>query len=227
MFYDGYEIKSGQLETDSTSNCDGRATREDVLAAVEQVADHLEDHFGWSEPSKVPANQPRLGPAPHFSFEVHGDEPDHWRYVMSCIRQEMSREEAALREIRQSETSSGKKRSRFASWLSRQWKKRSGAPSTPVSTWSVDDVCTWLNSLGLSQYSSQFKQNDVRGRELRLLERSDFKDLGVFKIGHVKRVQTAIAELVAKEEDGKRTGRKGTSLSSERPAPELPSMSSV
>ncbi|WKY03248.1 hypothetical protein Q1695_004748 [Nippostrongylus brasiliensis] len=213
---------------------DGQALREEALAAIELVVDRLEDHFGWTEHTRVPAGQPRLGPAPLFTFEVHGDEPEHWRYVLCSIRQEISREEAVLKELRIVETGQ-RKRSRLTDWITRKWRRRSGAPSTHVTTWSVDDVASWLNSLGLSQYAWQFKANDIRGHELIHLERADMKDLGVLKIGHMKRLQSAIAELREKEvelrRESRRSGRKGASLSVERapiePAPELPSLSSI
>ncbi|KAK5984981.1 Diacylglycerol kinase [Trichostrongylus colubriformis] len=213
---------------------EGQALREEALAAIELVVDRLEDHFGWTEHTRVPAGQPRLGPAPLFTFEVHGDEPEHWRYVLCSIRQEISREEAALKELRTVETGH-RKRSRLTDWITRKWKRRTGAPSTHVTTWSVDDVSLWLSSLGLSHYASQFKANDIRGHELIHLERTDMKDLGVLKIGHAKRLQSAIAELREKEvelrRESRRSGRKGTSLSVERApvesAPELPSLSSI
>ncbi|VDO44309.1 unnamed protein product [Haemonchus placei] len=232
--------------TPDYNGVDGQALREEALAAIELVVDRLEDHFGWTEHTRVPAGHPRLGPAPLFTFEVHGDEPEHWRYVLSSIRQEISREEAALKELRTVEIGQ-RKRSRFTDWITRKWRRRTGAPSTHVTTWSVDDVSLWLNSLGLSHYASQFKANDIRGHELIHLERTDMKDLGVLKIGHAKRLQvrivcllkmfgiSAIAELREKEvelrRESRRSGRKGTSLSVERaplePAPELPSLSSI
>uniref|UniRef100_A0A7I4YMC1 Diacylglycerol kinase n=1 Tax=Haemonchus contortus TaxID=6289 RepID=A0A7I4YMC1_HAECO len=226
-------VRAAEEEPDY-NGVDGQALREEALAAIELVVDRLEDHFGWTEHTRVPAGHPRLGPAPLFTFEVHGDEPEHWRYVLSSIRQEISREEAALKELRTVEIGQ-RKRSRFTDWITRKWRRRTGALSTHVTTWSVDDVSLWLNSLGLSHYASQFKANDIRGHELIHLERTDMKDLGVLKIGHAKRLQSAIAELREKEvelrRESRRSGRKGTSLSVERaplePAPELPSLSSI
>lgn len=40
-----------------------------------------------------------------------------------------------------------------------------------VREWSVDDVCDWLSSLGLSKYSTNFKQHDIDGIELLELEK--------------------------------------------------------
>ncbi|CAJ0601202.1 unnamed protein product [Cylicocyclus nassatus] len=212
----------------------GQDLREEALAAIEMVADRLEDHFGWTEHTRVPAGQPRLGPAPVFNFEVHGDEPEHWRYVLCSIRQEISREEGALKELRAVD-SGHRKRSRFTDWITRKWKRRTGAPSTHVTTWSLEDVSNWLGSLGLSQYASQFKANEIRGHELIHLTQTDMTDLGVHKIGHAKRLLSAISELREKDmeirRESRRSGRKGTSLSVERPlvepAPELPSLSSI
>ncbi|KAK6750545.1 hypothetical protein RB195_002488 [Necator americanus] len=211
-------VRAAEVEPEY-NGVEGQALREEALAAIELVADRLEDHFGWTECTRVPAGQPRLGPAPLFTFEVHGDEPEHWRYVLSSIRQEISREEAALKELRIVE-SGQRKRSRLTDWITKKWKRRTGAPSTHVTTWSVEDVSLWLNSLGLSQYASQFKANDIRGHELIHLERMDMKDLGVHKIGHAKRLQSAIAELREKDlelrRESRRSGRK-----------ELPSLSSI
>lgn len=40
-----------------------------------------------------------------------------------------------------------------------------------VRQWSVDDVCGWLSSLGLSKYCSNFKGNDIDGEELLELDK--------------------------------------------------------
>uniref|UniRef100_A0A158P7Y3 SAM domain-containing protein n=1 Tax=Angiostrongylus cantonensis TaxID=6313 RepID=A0A158P7Y3_ANGCA len=213
---------------------EGQALREEALKAIELVVNRLEDHFGWTDQTKVPAGQPRLAPAPLFTFEVHGDEPEHWRYVLCSIRQAINREEAALNEMRVVERRQ-RKRSRLTDWITRKWRRNSGAPCTPVTSWSIKEVSAWLNSLGLPQYSSQFEANDIRGHELIHLEWTDMKDLGVHKVGHAKRLQCAIAELRKREvelcRESRRSGRKGASLSVERaslaPAPELPSLSSV
>ena len=109
--------------------------------------------------------------------------------MISCIRQEISREEASLRELCQLTPPSYKKRSRIATWITKQWRRRGRQPGDSVSGWSVDEVSSWLSSLGLPEYSEQFKANDVRGAELLHLEKADLNDLGVTKIGHIKRLQ--------------------------------------
>lgn len=64
-----------------------------------------------------------------------------------------------------------------------------------VTTWSVQDVCTWLENLQLGEYTEQFVSHDVRGRELLSLARRDLKELGIVIVGHVKRILQAINDL--------------------------------
>ncbi|XP_037950398.1 diacylglycerol kinase eta isoform X4 [Teleopsis dalmanni] len=64
-----------------------------------------------------------------------------------------------------------------------------------VSNWSVNEVVTWLETMQLSEYVDSFLKNDIRGKELLTLGRRDLKDLGVIKVGHVKRILQAIKDL--------------------------------
>lgn len=65
-----------------------------------------------------------------------------------------------------------------------------------VASWDVSDVTNWLESLQLGEYAESFSSNDVRGRELLTLTRTDLKELGVSKVGHVKRLLLAIKEFI-------------------------------
>lgn len=58
-----------------------------------------------------------------------------------------------------------------------------------VPYWTSEEVCAWLSSIGMSEYGSTFRKNDIQGSELMHLERSDIMDIGITKIGHVKRLQ--------------------------------------
>ena len=58
--------------------------------------------------------------------------------------------------------------------------------------WSVEDVGTWLDSLGLADYKEKFSSHDIMGKELLNLGRQDLKVCGIlsfnvflvgFKIG--------------------------------------------
>ncbi|XP_049887709.1 diacylglycerol kinase eta [Pectinophora gossypiella] len=72
-----------------------------------------------------------------------------------------------------------------------------GTSFTPaqVRSWGVKEVQSWLESLQLGEYAEAFAKHDVTGRELLSLARRDLRDLGVTKVGHVKRILQAVKEL--------------------------------
>uniref|UniRef100_A0A8C6Z7P0 SAM domain-containing protein n=1 Tax=Nothoprocta perdicaria TaxID=30464 RepID=A0A8C6Z7P0_NOTPE len=72
---------------------------------------------------------------------------------------------------------------------------RSGLSSLPADKWSSEEVAAWLETLGLGEYRDIFVRHDIQGSELILLERRDLKDLGITKVGHMKRILQAIKEL--------------------------------
>ncbi|XP_039295838.1 diacylglycerol kinase eta isoform X5 [Nilaparvata lugens] len=71
----------------------------------------------------------------------------------------------------------------------------SGVAGREAASWGVAEVAEWLDSLQLGEYADAFLQNDVRGRELLTLTRRDLKEMGVTKVGHVKRILQAVREL--------------------------------
>ncbi|KAL3282890.1 hypothetical protein HHI36_006048 [Cryptolaemus montrouzieri] len=85
------------------------------------------------------------------------------------------------------------------SWLKFKSKGSSSQHSKPgrevADCWGTQEVATWLETLQLSEYIDSFVKNDIRGRELLTLARRDLKDLGVTKVGHVKRILQAIKDL--------------------------------
>ncbi|XP_011164815.1 diacylglycerol kinase eta isoform X7 [Solenopsis invicta] len=64
-----------------------------------------------------------------------------------------------------------------------------------ITTWGVQEVCTWLENMQLGEYAENFVSHDIRGRELLTLARRDLKELGIIKVGHVKRILQAINDL--------------------------------
>ncbi|XP_039441387.1 diacylglycerol kinase eta isoform X1 [Culex pipiens pallens] len=70
-----------------------------------------------------------------------------------------------------------------------------GETRDAVSSWGVGEVVTWLEAMQLAEYVDSFIKNDIRGKELLTLARRDLKDLGVTKVGHVKRILQAIKDL--------------------------------
>ncbi|XP_052783557.1 diacylglycerol kinase delta-like isoform X2 [Mya arenaria] len=64
-----------------------------------------------------------------------------------------------------------------------------------VNSWSSEDVGQWLDNLSLSEYRESFIKHEIRGTELLSLDKTDIQDLGVHKVGHLKRIQHGIKEL--------------------------------
>nr|XP_020827764.1 diacylglycerol kinase delta isoform X1 [Phascolarctos cinereus]XP_020827772.1 diacylglycerol kinase delta isoform X1 [Phascolarctos cinereus] len=71
----------------------------------------------------------------------------------------------------------------------------SSGTSLPVHVWGTEEVAAWLEHLSLCEYRDIFIRHDIRGPELLQLERRDLKDLGVTKVGHMKRILHGIREL--------------------------------
>jgi class 3 adenylate cyclase len=59
------------------------------------------------------------------------------------------------------------------------------------------DVAAWLRGLGLEQYASAFRDNDIDGDLLRRLTAEDLRELGVASVGHRRRLLDAITALGA------------------------------
>ncbi|XP_034637812.1 diacylglycerol kinase delta-like isoform X1 [Trachemys scripta elegans] len=65
----------------------------------------------------------------------------------------------------------------------------------PVEKWGAEEVAAWLDTLGLGEYKDFFFRHDIQGSELILLERRDLKDLGITKVGHMKRILQGIKDI--------------------------------
>ncbi|KAL7983996.1 hypothetical protein Chor_004536 [Crotalus horridus] len=64
-----------------------------------------------------------------------------------------------------------------------------------VQKWGTEEVAAWLDLLSLGEYKDTFISHDIRGAELLHLERRDLKDLGITKVGHMKRILQGIKEF--------------------------------
>ncbi|KAM6986393.1 diacylglycerol kinase eta isoform 2-T2 [Aplochiton taeniatus] len=64
-----------------------------------------------------------------------------------------------------------------------------------VERWGTEDVGVWLEQLSLGEYRDTFSRHDIRGSELLHLERRDLKDLGISKVGHMKRILQGTKDL--------------------------------
>lgn len=70
-----------------------------------------------------------------------------------------------------------------------------------ISNWSTVEVGIWLESTQLGEYTEVFANNDIRGKELLNLSRRDLKEIGMTKVGHIKRILMAVKELNMIHED--------------------------
>ncbi|XP_035213113.1 diacylglycerol kinase delta-like, partial [Stegodyphus dumicola] len=66
-----------------------------------------------------------------------------------------------------------------------------------VLTWGTSEVALWLESIQMGEYKDSFISHDIQGPELLHLERRDLKELGVTKVGHIKRLLQAIKDITS------------------------------
>lgn len=74
-------------------------------------------------------------------------------------------------------------------------RERLAAMGPGVSSWSAEQVASWLAEIQMREYQEHFLRHDIRGPELLSLERRDLKELGITKVGHIKRILQAVADL--------------------------------
>ncbi|CAL8388055.1 diacylglycerol kinase eta isoform X3 [Gadus morhua] len=93
----------------------------------------------------------------------------------------------------------GKRNSRSSMFrIVPKFKKEKAAKKTSpqsVERWGTEDVGVWLEQLSLGEYRDIFTRHDIRGSELLHLERRDLKDLGISKVGHMKRILQGTKDL--------------------------------
>ncbi|KAM9710435.1 diacylglycerol kinase eta isoform 4-T4 [Menidia menidia] len=93
----------------------------------------------------------------------------------------------------------GKRNSRSSMFrIVPKFKKEKAAKKTSpqsVERWGTEEVGVWLEQLSLGEYRETFTRHDIRGSELLHLERRDLKDLGISKVGHMKRILQGTKDL--------------------------------
>ncbi|GAB5575749.1 mitogen-activated protein kinase kinase kinase 20 [Prionailurus iriomotensis] len=70
-------------------------------------------------------------------------------------------------------------------------------PSFEIGSWTEDDVLVRKgdSSEEMSIYASLFKENNITGKRLLLLEEEDLKDMGIVSKGHIIHLKSAIEKL--------------------------------
>jgi class 3 adenylate cyclase len=69
--------------------------------------------------------------------------------------------------------------------------------ATPDCVGAVMDIVVWLRSLGLGQYQTAFRENEITEKVLPSLTAEDLKEIGVGPVGHRRILLEAIAALRA------------------------------
>ncbi|XP_041925675.1 diacylglycerol kinase delta isoform X3 [Alosa sapidissima] len=72
--------------------------------------------------------------------------------------------------------------------------KQKSNSSLSAERWDSVEVADWLDALGLGEYKERF-QHIQSWQQLAQLQRQDLKDLGISKVGHVRRILQAIKDL--------------------------------
>ncbi|KAJ7310345.1 hypothetical protein JRQ81_007254 [Phrynocephalus forsythii] len=134
---------------------------------------------------------------------------DGLRHALSAVSQEMQKLSSAhwlapivsSSEEGMSQESSGssskgslKLRLSLAKAKKEKLQKQKSSGALPVENWGPEDVAAWLEALDLGEYKELFMRHDIQGSELVLLERRDLKDLGISKVGHLKRILQGIKD---------------------------------
>ncbi|KAM5265095.1 mitogen-activated protein kinase kinase kinase 20 isoform 1-T2 [Hipposideros larvatus] len=76
-------------------------------------------------------------------------------------------------------------------------------PSFEIGSWTEDDVYSWVQQLvrkgdsseEMCVYATLFKENNITGKRLLLLEEEDLKDMGIVSKGHIIHLKSAIEKL--------------------------------
>jgi len=84
-----------------------------------------------------------------------------------------------------------------------------------VDKWNAIEVGEWLEHLQLEEYKLNFLRHDIQGSELLTLQRRDLRELGVTKVGHIKRILQSIDKL---KKDSLSTGQQQPSTSATPPS---------
>jgi hypothetical protein len=71
------------------------------------------------------------------------------------------------------------------------------------------EVTDWLRGLGLEQYATAFRDNNIGGKVLRRLTSEELRELGVASLGHRRRLLDVIAALDENEVPRRTTAAEG------------------
>lgn len=59
----------------------------------------------------------------------------------------------------------------------------------------MEEVCQWLQDIGLGEHCEQFTENEIVGEHLLDLSKDDLRELGVKKLGHQKTFLSKLSHI--------------------------------
>lgn len=71
-----------------------------------------------------------------------------------------------------------------------------------VSSWSTNDILSWLQESNLSQHMGKFEENDIQGSVLLQLDHTALKEMGIISVGERLRLLGAIRTLNRQSKTG-------------------------
>eukprot|EP00873_Tetraselmis_striata_P015277 jgi/Tetstr1/435541/TSEL_024445.t1 len=75
------------------------------------------------------------------------------------------------------------------------WEDGASGGERPLVEWSVEDVCLWVEELGLPQYCETFRYNRVHGKKLIQVHCSDLPKMNITKFEHILQISRAVDDL--------------------------------
>ncbi|XP_013413414.1 WD repeat, SAM and U-box domain-containing protein 1 isoform X3 [Lingula anatina] len=68
----------------------------------------------------------------------------------------------------------------------------------PIEQWTVENVVSWVQELGLDQYADRFRKHAIDGTELAILTQEALeKDLEIDALGHRNKILRAVKQVMA------------------------------
>ncbi|KAI9835028.1 MAG: Adaptor for signal transduction, partial [Thelocarpon superellum] len=68
-------------------------------------------------------------------------------------------------------------------------------PRTPITEWTAAECADYVASLGLSQYSDAFLENEIVGEALVALKHEELKEMGMASVGHRLTVLKSVYDI--------------------------------
>uniref|UniRef100_F7BA62 Diacylglycerol kinase n=1 Tax=Monodelphis domestica TaxID=13616 RepID=F7BA62_MONDO len=161
-----------------------------VKALYNEARAYVEGKLQLDSPRREEGLQVALA---NVSQELEKVSEIHWLApILSAVTEEVS---ACLNGPQRSSRGSFRLRLNISRGKKNKSHKVKWSSAVSVDKWGPEEVASWLDALGLGEYKDIFTRHEIQGSELILLERRDLKDLGIRKVGHVKKILQGIKDI--------------------------------